>query len=129
MTASTLPEEPFAKPADRVTVTDHHVIVYWPDGRVLSVPLDWFPRLLHGTPAERRRLKISSLGVHWPDLDEDISYKGLLLGWRSGESNQSIQRWLDYRSRGENEPIPELPLPDDLDESILREEQDKRQVG
>jgi hypothetical protein len=50
------------------------------DGRVIGVPLAWFPRLLHGTAVERERVRISSRGLHWESLDEDISVAGLLAG-------------------------------------------------
>jgi hypothetical protein len=68
-------------------------------GRSVSAPLVWFPRLVHGTPDERRRWEIGSgIGVHWPDLDEDISVENLLRGQASGESQKSLQRWLDSRT-------------------------------
>lgn len=52
------------------------------DGRTISVPLAWFPRLLHATPAQRENWKISGggFGIHWPDVDEDLSSTGLLRG-------------------------------------------------
>ena len=52
------------------------------DGRTISVPLAWFPRLVRGTRAQRRNWKVSAggLGIHWPDLDEDLSAAGLLRG-------------------------------------------------
>jgi hypothetical protein len=50
------------------------------DGRTLSVPLAWFPRLLHATPSQRDNVVISSRGLHWEELDEDISVEGLLAG-------------------------------------------------
>jgi hypothetical protein len=81
------------------------------DGRTISVPLQWFPRLMHGTPAEWANYELSYDGIHWDDLNEDISVEGLLRGEKSGESPRSIKRWLRYRARGEKEPIPELPLP------------------
>ena len=54
------------------------------DGRTLGIPLQWFPRLLHGTPEQRAQLRISSVGLHWEELDEDISIAGLLEGRRDG---------------------------------------------
>ena len=57
------------------------------DGRTISVPLTWFPRLLHGTPEERNHFELGRNGVHWPDLDEDIPVAGLLNGEKSGESD------------------------------------------
>jgi len=50
------------------------------DGRVIAVPLAWFPRLLHATPEQRQRVEISQKGLHWDELDEDISVAGLLAG-------------------------------------------------
>lgn len=69
------------------------------DGRSLSVPLDWFPRLIAGTTRERLNWRPvgNGLGIHWPDLDEDISVAGLLAGRGSEESQQSIASWLDSR--------------------------------
>jgi hypothetical protein len=69
------------------------------DGRTISVPIGWFPRLAYGTPAERANFTISGAGygIHWPDLDEDIGVEGLLLGKKSGESAGSLARWLAAR--------------------------------
>ncbi len=50
------------------------------DGRNLGVPLAWFPRLLHGAPELRERVSISAMGLHWDELDEDISIAGLIAG-------------------------------------------------
>lgn len=50
------------------------------DGRMLGVPLAWFPRLLRATPAQRERVELSRIGLHWEELDEDISVAGLLAG-------------------------------------------------
>ena len=82
-----------------VTVSDHRLTVVLDDGRSLSVPLEWFPRLLHGTPAERAHWQLNGrgTGIHWPDLDEDISVEGLLAGRKSGESDSSLRRWLMSR--------------------------------
>ena len=94
-----------------VVVTSDTLSIDLADGRTISVPVEWFPRLRHGTKKERANYELSSLGIHWPDLNEDIPVEGLLNGERSGESPKSIQRWLDYRARGQKEPIPTLPLP------------------
>lgn len=69
------------------------------DGRTISVPLVWYARLWHGTPDERTNFEISGDGMllHWPDLDEDLSVSGILAGRRSGESQQSLKRWLEER--------------------------------
>ena len=50
------------------------------DGRIIGVPLAWFPRLLHATPEQRDQVRLSSRGLHWEALDEDISIAGLLAG-------------------------------------------------
>ena len=66
--------------ATRVRFDSDSMWVDLSDGRTLGVPLAWFPRLLHSTPEERERLRISSRGLHWEALDEDISIAGLLAG-------------------------------------------------
>jgi len=85
--------------ARTVRCTEERLVVELTDGRIISVPLDWYPRLLHGTTSERARYEVigQGHGIHWPELDEDISVEGLLDGRRSGETPQSIQRWLDAR--------------------------------
>ena len=82
-----------------VEVTDDTLSVDLEDGRTVSVPIGWYPRLAHGTEAERSNFKISGAGygVHWPDLDEDIGVEGLLFGKRSSESPSSFERWLKGR--------------------------------
>ncbi len=86
--------------ATRVTVTDGSLSVSLADGRSLSVPIEWFPRLQHGTDEERRDCEIISggRGLHWPSLDEDISVAALLDGQRSAESASSIAAWLRAKS-------------------------------
>lgn len=83
-----------------VAVTDEALTVDLADGRTLSVPLAWYPRLLHGSSAERANWRLIGRGegVHWPDLDEDISVESLLAGRSSGESQNSLRRWLEGRS-------------------------------
>jgi hypothetical protein len=85
--------------AKGVTVGDDALIVDLADARTITVPLAWFPRLAHGTPAERANWRLigRGLGIHWPDLDEDISVESLLAGRRSGESQASLLRWLEAR--------------------------------
>ena len=84
---------------ERVTVTDDTLTVELSDGRTLSVPLAWFPRLVHGTAAERANWRLigHGQGIRWEDLDEDISIEGLLAGRPSGESQGSFKRWLEKR--------------------------------
>jgi len=82
--------------AQLVAITDDSLTVNLSDGRIISVPLAWYPRLLHGSQDERNnwRLTGSKEGIHWPDLDEDISLKNIILGQPSGESQKSLKRWL-----------------------------------
>ena len=82
-----------------VLVTDDTLSVDLEDGRTVSVPIGWYPRLASGTDSERSNFEISGAGygVHWPDLDEDIGVEGLLLGRRSSESPKSFERWLNRR--------------------------------
>ena len=85
--------------AKDVEVSDDALTVDLADGRTLSVPLAWFPRLLHGTAQERSHWRLIGRGegIHWPDLDEDISVENLLAGSPSGESQRSFKRWLERR--------------------------------
>lgn len=82
-----------------MTVTDDTLTVDLSDGRSLSVPLDWFPRLVHATSAERKRWRLigRGRGIHWDLLDEDISIDNLLAGKPSGESQASFEKWLSTR--------------------------------
>lgn len=86
--------------AASVTVTDDTLTVELSDGRSLSVPLAWFPRLVQATPAERKswRLIGRGHGIHWNKLDEDISVGGLLAGKPSDESQASFKKWLSART-------------------------------
>ena len=86
--------------AETVTVTEDTLKVDLSDGRSLSVPLAWFPRLVYATTAERRswRLIGRGHGIHWGQLDEDISVEGLLAGKPSGESQTSFKKWLASRA-------------------------------
>ncbi len=96
---STSPSELRPALAQRVTVTEDALVVDLVDGRTVSVPLPWYPRLAHATPAERSNWRLIGRGegVHWPDLDEDISVAGLLAGRPSGETQTSLRRWLESR--------------------------------
>jgi hypothetical protein len=82
-----------------VTVTDDTLMVDLEDGRTISVPVSWYPRLAYGSPEERANFQISGAGygIYWPDLDEDIGVEGLLLGKKSSESPSSFERWLQAR--------------------------------
>ena len=90
--------------ARRVRVTADALVVDLQDGRVVSVPVEWYPRLAEGTPRERRRWELigPGIGIHWPDLDEDISVEALLLGQGSNESPASLRRWRASRRRPAN---------------------------
>ena len=83
-----------------VEVSEDAIMVELNDARILSVPLAWYPRLLHGSPEERRKWRLigSGEGIHWDDLDEDVSVENLLAGRRSGESQESLKNWLGSRS-------------------------------
>ena len=85
--------------AVRARIADEAVIIDLSDGRTVTAPLAWYPRLLHGTARERRnwRLIAGGEGVHWPDLDEDLSVEGLLAGRSSAESQASLTKWLQAR--------------------------------
>ena len=82
-----------------VRVTDDALSVELADGRNVSVPLGWYPRLAHATPAERGTWKFTGggSGIHWPAVDEDLSVAGLVAGRPSAESQASLRRWLAGR--------------------------------
>ena len=86
--------------AQHVQVTNEALIVDLADGRTISAPLAWYPRLWHGKVEERRNWRLIGRGegIHWPDLDEDISLESILLGKPSQESQTSLKRWLDGRA-------------------------------
>ena len=82
-----------------VHVSEVALTVDLADGRSISAPLAWYPRLWHGTTAVRENWRLigNGSGIHWPDLDEDISAEGLIFGRASNESQQSLSRWLEER--------------------------------
>ena len=92
----TLEADPIALTID---VTETHLIVDLADGRQLSVPLAWYPRLLQGSLEERQNWEIfgDGIAIEWADLDEHIELEGLLAGRKSGESQRSFDRWLAAR--------------------------------
>lgn len=98
MTTLVLEKEPAAV---HVTIKEEKLIVELDDGRVLLVPLEWYPRLFHASPKERKNWRLLGEGyaIEWPDLDEHIGIEGLLAGRRSGESRKSFERWLATRQR------------------------------
>jgi hypothetical protein len=103
-TSSPVVDAPVAR---QVRVTSDALVVELEDGRVVSVPLEWYPRLAEGTAAERRRWELigPGIGIHWPDLDEDISIEALLRGQGSNESATSLRRWRGARQRPANKPL------------------------
>ena len=86
--------------AREVHVSADALTVDLTDGRRIAVPLEWFPRRTCGTATERRSWRLIGRreGMHWPDLDEDISVNNLLTGSRSGESQTSLKRWIESRT-------------------------------
>ncbi|HRF51037.1 MAG TPA: DUF2442 domain-containing protein [Anaerolineales bacterium] len=88
--------------AQSVFVTDDTLTVDLSDGRTISVPLGWYPRLMQGNADERKnwRLVGQGQGIHWPDLDEDVAVENLILGKPSGESQQSLRQWQQSRATG-----------------------------
>lgn len=98
-------------------VTDSELVVDLEDGRTVSVPLSWYPRLSYATQQEREDFEITREGIHWPQLDEDVSAEMLLAGIKAGESAASLERWhheMDRRRQaGDRTPWGgEKPLPD-----------------
>lgn len=84
---------------ERLSLTEGTLTIILTDGRTISTSLGWYPRLLHATLQERENWEWigDHEGVHWPDLDEDISVEGIIAGRRSGESQRSLQKWLEQR--------------------------------
>ena len=82
-----------------VQITDDTLSVDLNDGRTILAPLLWYPRLMEGLEAERNNWRIigHGEGIHWADLDEDISIAGLIAGKPSGESQASLKKWLKTR--------------------------------
>lgn len=82
-----------------VEVTEDRLRVELDDGRTISVPLSWYPRLLHATRKERdnHRLIGNGEGINWPDVDEDIRVGDIIAGRRSQESQASLEKWLESR--------------------------------
>jgi hypothetical protein len=85
--------------AESVSVTDDTLSVNLSDGRTILVPTAWYPRLLCAKPDERNKWRLIGRGdgIHWEDIDEDISIEGLLAGKQSGESQTSFKKWFEAR--------------------------------
>ncbi|MFO0792136.1 MAG: DUF2442 domain-containing protein [Pirellulales bacterium] len=98
MTTLVLEQDPVAV---KVTLDAKRLSVELADGRCLLIPLEWYPRLAHGTEAERQNWQLLGDGyaIEWPDLDEHIGVEGLLAGRRSGESDASFQKWMASRQQ------------------------------
>ena len=104
MIEATVPE------AEDVTVTDDTLTVEFSDGRTISAPLAWYPRLVDAAKQERDNWELvgDGRGIRWPALDEDLSVEGLIAGRPSGESQRSLKRWLDARRAGRSVTLSEL---------------------
>jgi hypothetical protein len=85
----------------RIEVTGQELAVFLSDGRSVHVPLAWYPRLAQSLPADRQVYQLigRGQGIHWPEIDEDISLENILQGQASGESEQSLARWKEWYSR------------------------------
>jgi hypothetical protein len=86
--------------AEKVRVTEDTLNVDLSDGRTISVPLTWFPRLVHATREQRDNWRLIGRGhgIHWDDIDEDVSVEGIIAGRPSGESQSSFKKWLEERN-------------------------------
>ena len=89
-------QNPYAK---NVKITSDSLNVDLSDGRSITIPLAWYPRLLHASQEERNHWRLigGGHGIHWEEIDEDISVENLLLGKPSGESQRSFKKWLVKR--------------------------------
>ena len=99
---NTLTSELRETTAENVSVTKDTLKIELADGRIVEAPLAWYPRLVHATPKERSHCRLIGRGegIHWPDLDEDISIENVLRGHPSGESQRSFKKWLAARAKG-----------------------------
>lgn len=85
----------------QVAINEEALTVELSDGRTITVPIAWYPRLVHATEQERAnwRLIAGGKGIHWPELDEDISVQALILGKPSQESPESLKKWLESHKK------------------------------
>ena len=104
---SALAVENFTPLAQKMSFSEDSLSVDLTDGRSISVPLSWFPRLLSGTVSERNNWRFigQGEGFHWEDLDEDISVESLIVGRPSRESQKSLQKWLKQRQEQDSVKI------------------------
>jgi hypothetical protein len=82
---------------DEVSIDDDSLTVELQDGRTIVAPVLWYPRLAYATQSERQRFEIRKNAIYWPELDEEVSVRSILLGRKSGESLQSLEKWLADR--------------------------------
>jgi hypothetical protein len=101
MSTLVLETEPLAI---QVAISNHKLIIELADGRSITVPLAWYPRLQSGSEAERQNWRLLGGGyaIEWPDLDEHIGIAGVLAGKRSGESRKSFEAWSSSRKTSQN---------------------------
>lgn len=85
--------------ASSININNETLSVQLDDGRTVVLPISWYPRLYHTTDKERQNYRFigNRSGIHWEDLDEDISVEGIIAGHRSRESQESLGRWLKNR--------------------------------
>ena len=100
--------------AQEVAVTEDTLTAELSDGRTISVPLAWYPRLVYASQKERDNWELigGGQGVRWPDLDEDLSVEGLIAGRPSGESQRSFKRWLEAKRAGRSVMLNDLRTAD-----------------
>ena len=103
MSTSTLANRPRAV---GVEITDEFLTVSLADGRVVSVPISWYPRLSNALPQHRSVWEFigEGHGIHWPELAEDISVENVLLGEPSGEGARSFAKWKQWYQEKITEP-------------------------
>ena len=89
-----------------VEITDDTLTISLVDGRVVSVPISWYPRLSNARPEDRAKWEFigGGHGIHWPELDEDISVENVLLGQPSGEGARSFAKWKQWYQEKITEP-------------------------
>lgn len=92
-------------------VTGEALNVSLSDGRFVSVPISWYPRLSHALPKHREVWELvgGGHGIHWPELDEDISVENILFGQPSGEGAQSFARWKQWYQQKSSEGLSPTP--------------------
>ena len=88
-----------------VGTTDENICVSLSDGRTVTVPISWYPRLSHASPEHRAKWELigHGHGIHWPELDEDVSVENILLGQPSGEGPRSFARWKEWYEKKNSE--------------------------